>query len=160
MQAVLELEYSEDVTIIKIRTFMRDGRYEAAVQHARTAMQERGQSEKLRNILNEASTELKKSKLKDYYKVLGVPRDVDGATLKKAYRKLALQSHPDKATNEEKDAAEKRFAEINEAYEILSDPQKRRLHDMGEDVNDPTAGQGFGQQHFHFGHQTFNVRWG
>jgi hypothetical protein len=160
LQAVLELEYSEDVMIIKIRTLMRDERYEAAVQLAKTTMQQRGQSEKLRNILNEASTELKRSKLKDYYRVLGVARDVDAVTLKKAYRKLALVSHPDKATTEEKDAAEKRFADINEAYEVLSDPEKRRLHDLGEDVNDPTAGRGFGGQQFHFGHQTFNVRWG
>ena len=163
MQAALEHDYNEDVVIIKIKTFMRDGRWEAAIQLAETTMQERGRSEKLRAALRDAKVALKKSKVKDYYKVLGVDKDVDEKTLKKVYRRLALQNHPDKAADGDKEAAEKRFADINEAYEVLSDPEKRELHDAGEDVNDPNAGRGHGHgfgQPFNFGGQTFNVRFG
>lgn len=63
---------------------------------------------------------------KDYYQILGVSRDADANSIKKAYRKLAMKYHPDV----NKDAgAEERFKEINEAYEALSDPQKKALYD-------------------------------
>lgn len=65
---------------------------------------------------------------KDYYKIMGVPRDADAQAIKKAYRKLALKYHPDKNPNNKE--AEARFKEINEAYEVLSDPQKRAKYDQ------------------------------
>ncbi|MFN3705432.1 MAG: DnaJ C-terminal domain-containing protein [Thermoflexales bacterium] len=68
---------------------------------------------------------------KDYYQILGVSRDADAETIKKAYRKLARQYHPDANKNDKR--AEEKFKEINEAYEVLSDPEKRRLYDrMGK----------------------------
>ena len=70
---------------------------------------------------------------KDYYKILGVSTDVDDVTLKKVFRKLAKQFHPD--TNAGNQEAEKKFREINEAYSVLSDEAKRREYDrkrMGE----------------------------
>lgn len=68
---------------------------------------------------------------KDYYKILGVERNADARALKSAYRKLARKYHPDVAKG--KDTAG-RFAEINEAYEVLSDPEKRRRYDsLGPD---------------------------
>jgi curved DNA-binding protein len=65
---------------------------------------------------------------KDYYKIMGVPKDVDAQAIKKAFRKLALKYHPDKNPNNKE--AEARFKEINEAYEVLSDPQKRAKYDQ------------------------------
>jgi curved DNA-binding protein len=62
----------------------------------------------------------------DYYEVLGVPRDADQDTIRRAYRKLARQYHPD--LNSDADA-EDRFKEIGEAYEVLSDPEKRERYD-------------------------------
>ncbi|MGQ9840635.1 MAG: molecular chaperone DnaJ [Anaerolineae bacterium] len=63
---------------------------------------------------------------RDYYEVLGVPRDADENAIKSAYRKLARQYHPDVNKSED---AEERFKEINEAYEVLSDPDKRAAYD-------------------------------
>src|SRR5690242_11645828 len=66
---------------------------------------------------------------KDYYRILGVDRSADDKTIKSAYRKLARKYHPD--VNKGQDA---RFKEINEAYEVLSDPEKRRRYDtLGPD---------------------------
>lgn len=66
-------------------------------------------------------------KYKDYYETLGVSRGASDADIKKAFRKLAREYHPDVAKDKKK--AEERFKEINEAYEVLSDPAKRRKYD-------------------------------
>lgn len=65
---------------------------------------------------------------KDYYKILGVDRNAEEKDIKKAYRKLARKHHPD--VNPGDKAAEERFKDINEAYEVLSDPEKRRKYDQ------------------------------
>jgi DnaJ-class molecular chaperone len=68
---------------------------------------------------------------KDYYGILGVPRNADDKAIKSAYRKLARKYHPDVAKGKE---AEERFREVTEAYEVLSDPEKRRRYDtLGPD---------------------------
>ncbi len=64
---------------------------------------------------------------RDYYEVLGVARDADDDTLKKAYRKLAMQYHPDRNVGDAD--AEAKFKEASEAYDVLRDPQKRQLYD-------------------------------
>jgi molecular chaperone DnaJ len=64
---------------------------------------------------------------RDFYDILGVPRDADDGALKSAFRKLAMQLHPDKNPGDA--AAEGRFKEINQAYEVLKDPQKRAAYD-------------------------------
>jgi len=76
---------------------------------------------------------------KDYYQVLGVDRKADQKEIRKAYRKLARENHPDANPNDPK--AEDRFKEISQAYEVLSDAEKRKQYDQG-----PSAffGEGFG----------------
>jgi len=67
---------------------------------------------------------------RDYYEVLGLSRGAAEEDIKKAYRDLAREHHPDMVSESDKPAAEKRFKEINEAYQVLSDPQKRKMYDQ------------------------------
>ena len=69
------------------------------------------------------------NKKRDYYEVLGVGRNADSSTIKKAYRRLAKKYHPD-ANPDNKEEAEAKFKELNEAYEVLSDKQKRSMYDQ------------------------------
>jgi curved DNA-binding protein len=94
---------------------------------------------------------------KDYYETLGVPRTASADELKKSFRKLARQYHPDVARDKKK--AEEKFKEINEAYEVLSDPDKRKKYDelganwkSGANFRPPS-----GWEHFSGG-QTFRGR--
>src|SRR5213592_3418782 len=84
---------------------------------------------------------------RDYYEVLGVARAAEEEEVKKAYRKQAIKLHPDKNPGDK--TAEEKFKEVGEAYEALSDPQKRAAYDQyGHDAFDPrrraaTGGGGF-----------------
>src|SRR3954452_3366570 len=81
----------------------------------------------------------KTGEFQDYYTTLGVPRDASEADIKKAFRKLARQHHPDVA--KDKKAAEEKFKQINEAYEVLGDPEKRKKYDdLGANWNQPGGG--------------------
>ncbi len=75
---------------------------------------------------------------RDYYETLGVAKTADAAEIKSAFRKLARVHHPDVVKPKEKAAAEEKFKQINEAYEVLSDPEKRAKYDqLGADWNQP-----------------------
>src|SRR3989338_2988484 len=79
---------------------------------------------------------------KNYYELLGVSKNATDAELKKAYRKLALEWHPDR--NKDPKAAEK-FKEITKAYEVLSDPKKKEVYDQyGDSAFQPGSGYGQG----------------
>lgn len=81
--------------------------------------------------------------MRDYYEILSVPRDGDAEAIKKAYRKLALQFHPDRNGGDK--AAEEKFKEATEAYEVLRDPDKRAAYDRyGHAGVKAGAGAGFG----------------
>jgi molecular chaperone DnaJ len=81
----------------------------------------------------------------DYYGILGVRRDADADEIKKAYRRLARELHPDVNPDP---ALQERFKEVTQAYEVLSDPEKRQMYDLGADpfarAGGPGAGAGFG----------------
>ncbi len=84
---------------------------------------------------------------RDYYEVLGVNRDAGDDEIKKAYRKLAMKFHPDR--NPDNKEAEEKFKEAKEAYEMLSDPQKKAAYDRyGHAGVDPSMGAGPGAQGF------------
>ncbi len=79
---------------------------------------------------------------RDYYEVLGVQRGADGSEIKKAYRRLAMECHPDHHPGDH--TAESRFKELAEAYQVLSDPQKRELYDQYGHAGPRGAGFGGG----------------
>lgn len=120
--------------------------YELALKMEKTA--------EIRNLLKEAKAALKRSKRKDYYKILGIERTATDDEIKKAYRKRALVHHPDRhanVTDEEKREQERKFKEVGEAYAILSDAQKKSRFDNGQDLDevefDPSQ---MYRQFFHF----------
>ncbi|KAF8075276.1 hypothetical protein FPV67DRAFT_1665998 [Lyophyllum atratum] len=92
----------------------------------------------LRAELKKAEAALKRSKTKDYYKILGVARDCGEAEIKKGYRRESLIHHPDKGGDEEK------FKLVVEAHAVLSDPQRRDRYDMGEDEDGGMSSSGMG----------------
>jgi curved DNA-binding protein len=102
------------------------------------------------------------AQFKDYYAILGVARDAGADEIKKAFRTLARQYHPDTAAD--KAASEEKFKEINEAHEVLGDPEKRKKYDrLGarweEAGEPPPAGTAGGEAHgqeFHFGGTGFS----
>jgi len=119
-----------------------------------------------RQLLQNAKLELKKSKRKDYYKILGITRGASDEEIKRAYRKRALAHHPgnflllkswltyikfysvpdrhSSSSDEEKREHEKKFKEIGEAYGVLSDSKKKSRYDNGCDVEDLEGGGGHG----------------
>jgi DnaJ family protein C protein 3 len=135
--------------------------FEEAVRILKRALELSQGNGEIAQEVQKAEAALKQSKQKDYYKILGVPRNAKEKEIKKAYREKALEWHPDKHKGEEeKLLAEKKFQEIAEAAEVLSDADLRRKYDVGEEVF-PNQGGGGQQQgnpfqfrqggtHFHF----------
>ena len=86
---------------------------------------------------------------RDFYDVLGVPRNASDDDIKKAYRKLAMKYHPDRNQGDSAQKAEEKFKETKEAYEILSDAQKRTAYDQhGHAGVDPNMGGAGGAEGF------------
>jgi len=112
--------------------------YEAAIRDLNEVKEYHSDYQALNSLLQKAHTELKRSKTKDYYKVLGVPRDSDELQIKAGYRKMTRANHPDKAhkLGISKEDAQRKMAAINEAYEVLSDPELKARYDQGDDPND------------------------
>src|SRR5690349_14711433 len=82
----------------------------------------------------------------DFYDVLGVARDSSEADIKKAYRKLAMECHPDRNNGDK--AAEERFKLVTEAYEVLRDPEKRAAYDRYGHQGTRANASGFSSMHF------------
>lgn len=103
----------------------------------------------VRGLLRQAQLEKLKAERKDLYGVLELPKTASSLEIKKAYRKMALKYHPDKqsgCTEEERADAEAKFKELTDAYDVLSNPEKKQRYDSGADLEEEMDGGG------HFGH--------
>ena len=150
-----------DAHLVLGEAHMRDESWEDAVRAYKRARELDKGNRAAADGLQRAEAALKQSKQKDYYKILGVPRNAGDRVIKKAYRKKALEFHPDKVDQDDETAmakAEKQFQDVAEAYEVLSDAEMRGKYDRGEDLNPQAQGrpQGFqrggfpGNFRFHF----------
>ncbi|KAF8917535.1 hypothetical protein CPB85DRAFT_1284484 [Mucidula mucida] len=113
--------------------------FQSAIQYAQDDVGYSSERDirELKSDLKKAEAALKRSKTKDYYKILGVQRDCTEIEIKKAYRRESLKHHPDKGGDEEK------FKLVVEAHSVLSDPDRRERYDMGDDEDGLNDG-GFG----------------
>jgi len=135
----------------RVRCMIELEQFEDAVRYAEEASKRVEGDRDLDAVHREAKVELKKSLRKNYYKILGVTKHVAAPELKKAYRKAALKTHPDRCHDEsKKEAAEAAFKDVNEAYAILSDESKRQAYDNGADIEEINQGGG-GHGHGHGG---------
>lgn len=130
-------EYSLYGLLSQAQQQMKYENFEAAINTLRTASKFHPDSVEVDDMLQDAENEFRRSKTKDYYKILGVPRDADELQLKSSYRRLTKLYHPDKAHKQgiPKEEAEKKMAAVNEAYEVLSNPELRQRFDRGDDPN-------------------------
>jgi len=119
------------------------------------------QNQKAQQGLQDVEREKKILSRKDYYKIVGVPKTASQNDIRKAFRKKALELHPDKIEKEgNKEELEKLYIDLNEAYEVLSDEEKKGKYDRGEDIevqqrqHNPFQGFNFG------GGQNFHFQWG
>lgn len=160
----------------KAQAHMEAENFEAAISSLNTGKEHHPGAQQINQLLQNAQIELKRSKTKDYYKVLGLTRDADELQIKAAYRKMVKLHHPDKAhkLGITKEDAEKKMSSVNEAYEVLSDPELKQRYDRGDDPNDheqqrqhpfqqggPFGGNPFAQHsHGQFGGQQFNFKFG
>ncbi|KAN0063670.1 hypothetical protein ACQY0O_003719 [Thecaphora frezii] len=127
----------------RARAHLASEQYEEAVRDFKKAVEESAvsggaEAESLKRELRSAEIDLKRSKKKDYYKILSIPKDASQSDIKKAYRKESLKHHPDKGGDEEK------FKLCSEAYNVLSDETKRRRYDAGVDDPESDFGGGMG----------------
>ena len=130
-------------------------KFDDAIKTFREVLELDEHSQEARQGMDKAQKLLKRSKEEDYYKTLGISRSASAREIKRAYHKLAAEHHPDK-NPDDKEGAEMRFKAVASAYEVLSDEDKRKKYDAGEDVTaNPGDGQegGGGDQFFHHGGQ-------
>ncbi|KPV77362.1 uncharacterized protein RHOBADRAFT_51230 [Rhodotorula graminis WP1] len=135
----LELDPDDTWALVaKSDELLKGEQYDEAVRVLSAAFEATGRSDRgVLERLQKAQRLLKQSKSKDYYKILGVARDADDKTIKRAYRKATLKAHPDK-----EGGSEEKMSALNEAYEVISNPELRARFDAGEDPNDPHSGHG------------------
>jgi len=133
--------------------------YDDAVHEYQEALRLDEHLSRAKEGIDKAKRLQKQAEKRDYYKILGVKRNASKQDIIKAYRKAAQEWHPDKFQGDEKKIAEKKFIDIAAAKEVLTNPEKRRQFDQGEDPLDPESSQnpfggfrGGGSQFHHFQH--------
>lgn len=129
--------------------YMEIENWKAAIGAYEAAQEAEPEDRSIAQGLRQAKLELKKSLRKDLYKVLGIDKKASEPEIKKGYKMSALRCHPDRhasGSDEAKAKAEVMFKEVGEAFEILSDPEKKQRYDQGEDVEE-INGNSHGHSH-------------
>ncbi|XP_067014153.1 dnaJ homolog subfamily C member 3 [Anabrus simplex] len=151
------LEISKEPRILcdRAEAYINSELYDDAIRDYKDALEIDEHFQRAKEGLDRARKLQKQSEQRDYYKILGVRRNANKQEIIKAYRKQAQKWHPDNFQGEEKKSAEKKFIDIAAAKEVLTDPEKRRQFDQGEDPLDPESGQhqGFNPFQHHHGFQ-------
>ncbi|EGX96560.1 heat shock protein, Hsp40, DnaJ [Cordyceps militaris CM01] len=132
--------------LYRAKVLLKKGEFEAAIKTLESANEiHPDKNDKINPVLEKAQIALKRSQTKDYYKILGVDNDSDERQIKSAFRKASKQFHPDKAHKQgiSNEDAQKKMSAINEAYEVLSDPELRARFDRGDDPNFQGGGNPF-----------------
>lgn len=133
---------------LKVEAILEDNDdYDSAVAHLNSALQTHPDHPKLKEKLNELHMLAQRAKSKDYYKVLGLTRSASDREIRSAYREKSRQYHPDKYKGDmTPDQVDRKMAEVNEAYEVLSTPELKERFDRGDDPNNQQQ-----PQHHHQG---------
>ncbi|KAF3931728.1 hypothetical protein ABW19_dt0207436 [Dactylella cylindrospora] len=144
------LKYNPDsipAIISNAKRLIDEELFEDAIRELQRAKELDGHNEKVNEWLQKAHVLLKRSKSKDYYKILGVERDATARQIKAQYNKMVRQYHPDKLKKSglTKEQAERKMEAINEAYEVLKDDELRTRFDNGDDPNDQSQRNPFQQ---------------
>ncbi|KAG5976007.1 hypothetical protein E4U56_002672 [Claviceps arundinis] len=119
----------------KANALGQSGNWEESVREWKAIQEMDPEDRTIPKEVRKAELELKKSQRKDYYKIMGLEKDCGPDEIKKAYRRMAIKLHPDK--NRDNPEAEAQFKDLQEAYETLSDPEKKASYDNGDDLMDP-----------------------
>lgn len=140
---ILEFDDSDvDTLIQRAEAYMVDEEYDLAIADYEKAISWDSSNEAAKTGKEQAKRAKELVGKRDYYKILGVKRNANKREITKAYRKMAQKWHPDNFQDEkEKKRAEKKFIDIAAAKEVLSDEEKRRAFDNGQDPLDPEKGQ-------------------
>eukprot|EP00009_Paramoeba_aestuarina_P004813 CAMPEP_0201510532 /NCGR_PEP_ID=MMETSP0161_2-20130828/3179_1 /ASSEMBLY_ACC=CAM_ASM_000251 /TAXON_ID=180227 /ORGANISM="Neoparamoeba aestuarina, Strain SoJaBio B1-5/56/2" /LENGTH=566 /DNA_ID=CAMNT_0047905721 /DNA_START=1739 /DNA_END=3442 /DNA_ORIENTATION=- len=145
-----------DAHYFRAKAKMQLEEYDSAYGDAQKIMNIDRNNQRGHSLMKEIQKLQKMQKRVDYYKVLGVEKSATPSQIKKAYRKLAVQLHPDKVKAEEREDAEKKMQKVNEAYEVLGDAEKRGKYDRGEDLDEQFGHSGGGHGGNPFEHFGFN----
>jgi DnaJ homolog subfamily C member 3 len=153
---------SIEAYIVRSEIYQDKGEFQSAIDDLKVADGIEENNQRIKELVQKAEKLLKQSMKRDYYKILGVDRTAGKKEITKAYRKLAMEWHPDKHPGEEeKKVAENKFMDIAAAKEVLTDEKMKRQFDQGEDPLDAEQErerqQGGhnpfgGGQRFHFRH--------
>lgn len=147
----LELNEEPNVYCDRAEAYLQSELYDDAIRDYKAALELDRHLERAKEGLNKAENRQKQAEKRDYYKILGVKRTATKKEIVKAYRKAAQKWHPDNYQTDEKmkKIAEKKFIDIAAAKEVLTDDEKRRQFDNGEDPLDPESGKNNMHANFH-----------
>lgn len=131
--------------MLTVEGLLQQDDFDGAIAEVNRALEVHADNNQLKQKLQEIQMLAARAKAKDYYKVLGLSRTADDREIRSAYREMSRQYHPDKYRGEmTPEQVDRKMAEVNEAYEVLSTPELKERFDRGDDPNSKEPGFGAG----------------